>query len=250
MSRGTDGRTREQVLWLGLVELTPAGRQEAARRLLVPARLARRRHGLTSGDRSRRPFLRQLHHTLGANAFFVDLAAAARRMTRRGGDEALVEWRSAAACARGRCRPDGYGCYRRGPWHFGFFLEYDRGTERPGQYAAKLAAYYRYRDSGASKRDYQSFPSLLVVCTSEAAEARFAHQAYLARQRYGGRPLLVYLTTSRRLDACREGALGAIWRSATAPWATEPARGCWLPRLPRSGPYQAPGKDPETWPVR
>jgi hypothetical protein len=30
---------------------------------------------------------------------------------------------------RGRFRPDGYGC--RGPSRFGFFLEYDRGTERP-----------------------------------------------------------------------------------------------------------------------
>jgi hypothetical protein len=119
---------------------------------------------------------------------------------------------------------------RRGPWRFGFFLEYDRGTERPSQHAAKLATYYRYRDAGASTREYQSFPMLLVVTTSEEAEARFAHQAYLARQRHGGRPLLVYLTTSRRVEACPDGALGAIWRSAAAPWTTEPARGCWLPR--------------------
>ena len=52
----------------------------------------------------------KFHHTLGENAFFVDLAAEAARVTSHGGDEALVEWRSAAACARGRFRPDGYGC--------------------------------------------------------------------------------------------------------------------------------------------
>jgi hypothetical protein len=39
----------------------------------------------------------------------VDLAAAARQVTSRGGDDALIEWHSAAACARGRFRPDGYG---------------------------------------------------------------------------------------------------------------------------------------------
>jgi len=130
LPRGTDGSMRDQVQGLGLVELTEAGRQEAARRLLVTAGLARRRHGLIHGDASRRRFIRHIQHTLGANAFFVDLAAAAMHVTSRGGDEALVEWRSAAACARGRFRPDGYGCYRRGPWRFGFFLEYDRGTER------------------------------------------------------------------------------------------------------------------------
>ena len=178
-------------------------------------------------------FLRHLHHTLGANGFFVDLAAAARLVTSRGGDEALVDWRSAAACARGRFRPDGYGCYQRGPWRFGFFLEYDRGTEKPGQYAAKLATYYRYRDSGAYRRDYAGFPTLLVVTTSDAAEARFTQQAYLAQQRYGGMPLVMFLTTEGRIHVHPEGALRPIWRTAAAPWAVEPARVCWLPRLLR-----------------
>jgi hypothetical protein len=71
----------------------------------------------------------------------MGMATARNVCRRRGLDDALEEWRSAAACARGRFRPDGYGCYRRGGSRFGFFLEYDRGTERPGDYAAKLAAY-------------------------------------------------------------------------------------------------------------
>jgi hypothetical protein len=116
---------------------------------------------------------------------------------------------------------------------FGFFLEYDRGTERSGHYAAKLATYYRYRDSGVYTRDYQSFPSLLIVTTSERAEARFAHQAYLTQEHHGGAPLASFLTTTSRIAACADGVLGRIWRSATAPWADEPARVCWLPRLRR-----------------
>src|SRR5207245_2408921 len=103
------GATQNATQRLRLVELTSAGRQEAARRLLVTAGLAGRRHGFISADAARRRFLRHLHHTLGANAFFVDLAAAAMQVTSRGGDDELLEWRSAAACARGRFRPDGYG---------------------------------------------------------------------------------------------------------------------------------------------
>jgi hypothetical protein len=215
---------------IGVVELTVTGQHEAARRLLVPAGLARRRHGITASDASRRRFVRHLHHTLGANAFFVDLAATAARVTSRGHDEALVEWRSAAACARGWFRPDGYGCYRSGNWRCGFFLEYDRGTERSSQYAAKLATYFRYRDSGAFKRDYTSFPPLLVVTTSELAEARFAHQAYLAQQRHAGTQLSVFLTTSARIRGHPDGALGPVWRGPGAgPCADNFGRGGWLP---------------------
>jgi hypothetical protein len=240
LPQGIGAYTRAQVPRLGLVELTAAGRQEAARRLLVPAGLARRRHGVIVSDASRRRVLRHLQHTLGANAFFVHLAAAATQVTSLGGDEALVEWRSAAACACGRFRPDGYGCYRRGGWRFGFFLEYDRGTERSSHYAAKLATYYRYRDSGAYRRDYEGFPTLLVVTTSDAAESRFTHQAYLAQQHYGGMPLVIFLTTISRIEACKDGILGAIWRSASAPWTDKPARVCWLPRLLPPEKYEFP----------
>jgi len=179
-------------------------------------------------------FLRHLQHTLGANAFFVDLAAAAMVVTSRGSNEALIEWRSAAACARGRFRPDGYGCYRRGSWQFGFFLEYDRGTERSSHYASKLASYYRYRDTGSYKRDYRTVPILLVVSTSELAEELFAYQSHLAQERYGGRPLGVFLTTVDRIQADPEGPLGPVWRGpGTALRADSLARGRWLPGRPR-----------------
>jgi hypothetical protein len=224
------GRPRD----LSLVELTPAGRREAARRLLLPATAATRHHGLLGNHASLRRFWRHLAHTLGANDVFVAFVLAARRLSERGADEALEEWRSAAACARGRFRPDGYGCYRRGAWRFGFFLEYDRGTEKAREYAAKLESYYRYRDSGMAARDFNSFPTLLVVTTSEVAEARFAHQAYLVEQRHGSTPLSLFLTTTRRIRADPDGVLGAIWCGSGYEYGSvhHLPRVSWLPHHP------------------
>src|SRR5207248_7730621 len=103
---------------------------------------------------------RHLAHTIDANWVFVTLAVAARRARDRGADEALEEWRPAAACEHWRCKPDGYACYRRGDQRFGFLLECDRGTERAKQYDAKLAAYYAYRTSGQAARRYAGLPQV------------------------------------------------------------------------------------------
>jgi hypothetical protein len=199
---------------------------------LLPATAATRHHGLLGKDASSRRFWRHLAHTLGANEVFVAFVLAARRATARGGDEALEEWRSAAACARGRFRPDGYGCYRRGTSRFGFFLEFDRGTEKPCEYAAKIAAYYRYRDAGMATHDYNGFPTLLVVTTREPAEARFAHQTHLAAQRHGGTPLAVFLTTTSRIRAHRDGVLGPIWCGPGQVPVHHLPRISWLPPHP------------------
>jgi hypothetical protein len=224
-----------------LVELSPAGRREAARRLLLPTIAATKHHGLLGKATTSRRFLRQFAHTLGANAVFVAFVLAARQVTQRGGDEAIEEWRSAAACTRGRFRPDGYGCYRRAAARFGFFLEFDRGTERPAEHAAKLASYYRYRDSGAYTRDYASFPTLLVVTTTEVAEARFGFQLHLAQQRYGGTPLPAFLTTTDRIQDHPEGVLGPIWRG---PAPGQSARVYWLPGRPGRAAAPATGGQP------
>jgi Replication-relaxation len=182
---------------LRLLELTLAGSRESLRRLGLHSTEAARHHGyLAHSSRVRRRMLRHLAHTLGANQFFVDLALAARHITRAGGDDTLLEWRSAAACARGRCRPDGFGCYRRGDARYGFFLEYDRATERGREYAAKLDAYYRFRDTGAAAGEFATFPTVLVVSTSGCAEELISYQAHLAAERHGGSPLPLLLTTT------------------------------------------------------
>jgi hypothetical protein len=211
-----------------LVELTPAGRREAAHRLMLPATRAARHHGVLGTERDRR-FGRHLAHTFGANAIFVAFVSAARRMSARGAGDALEEWRSAAACARGRFRPDGFGCYRHGATRIGFFLEFDRGTEKARAYAAKLDAYYRYRDSSGAGHDYAGFPVLLIVTTSEAAEGRFAEQAALAGQRQSRRPLSVFLTTTGRIRKHPDGVLGSIWRYPGWGPVRNEVRVCWLP---------------------
>jgi len=133
-------------------------------------------------------------------------------------------------------RPDGYGCYRRDGARFGFFLEFDRGTEKPGEYAAKLAAYYRYRDRGAAALDYAGFPTVLVVTTQEAAELRFAHEAYIASERHAGKPLPILFTRTDVIEANREGILGPIWRTPGR-YGERSVRAHWLPGGPPHGAF-------------
>jgi hypothetical protein len=97
----------------------------------------------------------------------------------------------------------------------GFFLEYDRGTERSAAYAGKFDAYYRYRDSGESARDYADFPLVLFVTTSELAEYRITEAARRAWLRHGGRPLPVLITCTVVVDGDSEGLLGPVWRIPT-----------------------------------
>ena len=147
----------------------------------------------------------------------MNLARAARNVSCTGGDDQLEEWRSAEASARGRFQPDGYGCYRRGANRFGFFIEFDRGTERWSEYAAKLATYYRYRQTAAT-RDYRGFPTLLVVTTSQRAEDLIADQARIGADLHGSTRLRVLLTTTNRIREDDGGILGRIWRSAALPY--------------------------------
>jgi hypothetical protein len=229
---------------LGLVELTRGGTREAARRLMLSGSQAVRHHGLLgSRARMRQRLLRHIAHTVGANGIFVALARAARAVTRGGGDDALVEWRSAVAVSRGRFRPDGFGVFRRDRARYGFFLEYDRGTERRREYAAKLETYYRYRDTGAAARDYAGFPTVLVVTTRAAAETRFAHEAYLAWERRGGKPLHILLTTTQLIEQSPYGILGPIWRTAGAATLQERVREYWLPGGPPCGPWRSAARN-------
>jgi hypothetical protein len=115
------------------------------------------------------------------------------------------------ACARGRVRPDGYGLLRRGGRLFGFFLEYDRGTMRRGNYLRKFGAYRRYRERGWYARDYEGFPTILMV-TVPGAEGRIAAAA--RDTGIGGdAPLPILLTTRELLDREPLGMFGPVWRT-------------------------------------
>jgi Replication-relaxation len=225
---------------LGLVEITSAGRLRLAAFLGLDVMTATRYHGFIGSVRSqtgrRRRLLRTLAHTLGANAVFVAFAVAADSVRRAGGTDQLLEWRSAAACERRNCKPDGYGYYVRDGVAYGFFLEYDHGTESFRKYAAKFRAYYWYRDSGQAGRDFDGFPTLLFVTTDPLAEDRIAEQAYRAWFLRSTEPLPVLITTTNRVTDNGEGILGPIWRTpAAAESSPSPDRQYWLPTgSPRS----------------
>ncbi len=141
-----------------------------------------------------------------------------------------MEWRNAAACARGRFRPDGYVVYRRGDGQHAAFVEYDRGTMGERDWEQKLAAYYAYRDGGQYRPDYAGFPALLIVIAAERADdaagreaATEATIAGVLRTLAVGRALLpALLTTATRLAADPAGPLGPVWRESDAahrrPW--------------------------------
>jgi hypothetical protein len=205
---------------LGLVEVTLAGRRRLASWLGLDSAAATRYHGLMGSGIAqagrRRRLLRTLAHTVGANEIFMEFATAAERARRNGGTDQLAEWRSAAACERGRCKPDGYGCYVRKGLRYGFFLEYDRGTESGRKYAQKFRAYYTYRDGWDAPRQFDGFPTLLFVTTQTAAEERIADQAYRAWYLRGTEPLRVLITTTERIASDPERILGRIWRTHAA----------------------------------
>ncbi len=195
-----------------LLEATGTGLATLAGILGVPLAAAVRYHGLAGGGEGvamgpRRALLAHLAHTLGTDAVFGALARSARGQ--RGG--ALLEWRNAAACAQGRVRPDGYGLLRLGQREHGFFLEFDRGTVRPAALRAKLAAYQRLRASARATRQFDSFPTLLIVTLGPSAEDRLA-DAITAADTGAAAPLAALLTTTAWIEAHPEGALGPIWR--------------------------------------
>ena len=205
-----------------LVELTADGLALVAAQHGLSLGRAVRHLGLAGGGPERpigvrRRLLASLAHTLGADAIFVSLICTAKKLAALGSDDALMEWRNAAACSRGHLRPDGYGLYRHAGQLYGFFLEYDRGTMSARDYLAKFAAYYEYRASGRFERDYQGFPTVLVVTSDSSAEERIA-RAVRAAAVGRGPALPLLLTCEWRLADPRNpyGLLGPVWREPDA----------------------------------
>ncbi len=215
-----------------LSELTTGGLTLVAANLGLSVAIAVRELGLVGGapDKpvgSRRKLVRTLAHTRGADDIFVRLYRQARKHTAAGCDEAMVEWQNAAACSRRHLRPDGYGVYRRGTRYDGFFVEYDRGTMNARDYFKKFGAYYHYGMTGRFQRDYNSYPTVLVITADNAAEERIARVARAAAVGHSGK-LPMLLTCHWRLDDVRntDALLGRIWRE---PDTEFDRRRYWLP---------------------
>jgi hypothetical protein len=214
-----------------LIELTADGVELVAAQQGLSVAQAVRYNGLVGGGPqqefgARHLLLRNLQHTLGADAVFVELYRRLGVATATSGGDAVLEWRNAAACSRRRARPDGYGMIRRHGETLGFFLEFDRGTMSARGYRSKWSGYYHYHESRAFERDYDGFPTILVVTTANAAEERIARSA---RAAFIGRatPLPLLLTCEWRIKhdpSNPDGLLGPIWRHG---WAGFHDRVCW-----------------------
>ena len=90
----------------------------------------------------------RLGHMLGANGFFIALAAHARQHP----DTALHRWlneEQASHLALG-VRPDGYGQWATSRADVGFFLEYDTGTEQLHRLTTKIDRYATATATGAA----------------------------------------------------------------------------------------------------
>jgi hypothetical protein len=201
---------------LELLEATREGIALVCASLGLPVGAAVRHHGLAGGGPAdpigcRAALVDHPSHTLGADTVFAAVARAIRAHP-AGGE--LLEWRGPAACARGRLRPDGYGLVRVGGQQHGFFLEFDRGTMRPGQLRAKFVAYHRYLAGRDAARTFAGFPTILLVTTSPGSEQRLA-AAVCAADHGQSAPLRVLLTTTGWLEVTPGGPLGPVWRTAT-----------------------------------
>lgn len=227
-----------RVSQLGLVELTNQGRRRVADMLGLDTAAVARYHGLSGSGRAhatrQQRVARALAHTVGTNDIFVAFALAAAAARRGGSRDELSEWRSAAACERRQCKPDGYGLYSHDGTGYGFLLEYDRATESARKYAAKFRAYYRYRDTGQAMRDYDGFPVILFVTISASAEDRIAEQAYAAWFSRGTDPLPILLTTTELISSQTAGVLGSIWRMPGQDSGKVAQRRCLFPSVSKT----------------
>jgi hypothetical protein len=221
-----EGLSVDGVRCLELTELTVQGLALVAGQLGLSVKTALRLNALVGGTPARAfgarfDLLTHLQHTVEANGIFSMLLLATLQIGRSEGRAAVATWQSAAARARGALRPDGYVMVDDGQTGFGCFLEYDRGTESARDYRRKFRAYYRYRDTGRAARDYDGFPTILVITSAPGPEERIAKA--LRSVFVGHDPALpLLLTTVGWIKGQPEGVLGPIWRD---PWSER--RRCW-----------------------
>jgi hypothetical protein len=161
---------------------------------------------------SRRRLLSTLAHTRGADDIFVRLYRQARA---HGCRDATKRWWSGKRC-RLQSSPSETGWIRRVPTRYA--LRRLLPGVRPwhderARLLQEVRAYYRYGVTRRFERDYNSYPTILVVTLDNAAEERIAR---VARATAVGQPgeLPVLLTCQWRIDDVTnsDGLLNPIWR--------------------------------------
>ncbi|MFI7003635.1 replication-relaxation family protein [Nocardia sp. NPDC050175] len=163
-------------------------------------------HDLPSPRRTAERVLRlsrsiHLDHQLGINEFFSLLAAHARDNP----DCQLQAWldeREATHRCAAIARPDAYGEWVEDGDTVAFFLEFDNGTERLTDVAAKLIGYHELANAG------RALP-VLFVFTGPRRRTEFHHLISTSSTDTG--PIIATTTTA---DTHAIGPAGPIWLPA------------------------------------
>jgi len=219
---------------LGL-ELTGTGLEILATNHGLPAYLMGKHLGLAAsgGPRSvvkcRRQLLRTLDHTRAVNRLYVRWMKDCGRRQAHGWDDTVVRWLPAAACGGPLVRPDAFLVYRRAGQRHGAFVEYDRGTERKREYRRKFRAYWEFHDTRAYRRDYDGFPTVLMVAVDKQAEDRIVK--VLIGMGFGRSNLPLLISNEQRIKDDPAGLLGYVWRGSEPTFS---ARCDWPDRRVRS----------------
>jgi len=201
-----------------LVAATRAGIAAlAARAEATPARVAAAR-GYVGGDGPADPghgphlaLLRQAAHTVALHDLERAARLAVRAWPRDAGTPApRLRWTLGHRLAHRVWRPDAGGIWSLHGRDFPFLLEYDAGTERPRQHAAKLAIYAGFAAGPvAASRFPHGRPPVLVVARDAAACERFLASLRAAPDAAAAWPW--WLTTLATLAATPGGLLGPAW---------------------------------------
>jgi hypothetical protein len=145
---------------------------------------------------------RTLEHSLETNAFWVDLAVAARELP----DQGLYHWVGDDAMRRNHqergadLAPDGWGRYLVGDAEVRFSLEWDRGTEPPQRLRQKAAAHLELAGDARGG-------NVLVVVPGATRE--LSVRAAITRALTDGRRVRFWTAHTGLLR--EHGPLGAVW---------------------------------------
>ncbi|MFF0494737.1 replication-relaxation family protein [Nocardia sp. NPDC004068] len=141
----------------------------------------------------------KLEHLLGVNDFFSQLAAYAKKNH----GCALREWWNERTATESNARivhPDGYGEWEEKGRRIEFFLEFDNGTERLADVAAKLDGYRELAHAG------RNIP-ILFVFTGTHRRDNFHTRLTAHPDTTAGLTVATATTT----DITDHGAAGKIW---------------------------------------
>jgi len=183
--------------------------------------------------RAREAALHCLHliHDLGANGFFVSIAAAAAGLE----GERLYHWLGEPGCRReyrlrgARILPDGWGRYLTRDGEVILLLEWDRATEFGKRLEAKVSEYVTHFRG----REHAELTNVIFVAPDLRREEVVREVIQRGRRSAGHLPCCTFWTANA-MAIDDEGPLAPIWMRAGAADVVDRLRLHDMPARPRS----------------